>query len=316
MSTPQPSELSMDDSPFHDGERAVQARLGVRERVENLGRRMIRDHLLEEHRELLQKLPYLILGASDLDGRLWASLFAGAPGFIHTPDERTLVISARPGPSDPAGHGLARGTKIALLGIELSTRRRIRVNGTLLDAGSSSFTVRVDQSFGNCPKYIQARTLQRLERAAARSASEGVRLSSSAVELVQRADTFFIASTSVRPPASHTLASDPRAGFDVSHRGGRPGFVLVSRDGDATRLIWPEYRGNFLFNTLGNLVLNPRAGLLFIDFRSGTTLSLTGHAEVIWSQSAEAEVRFEVESGVLIENAFPFTASEADPAQS
>ena len=144
-------------SPFHAGEQAIQDRLGVRDRIEPLGRRVIRDHMPDQHRAFFAQLPWLIIGAVDAGGRPWASVLTGAPGFLQAPDPRLLSVRAQPVPGDPLGPALTEGTAIGGLGIEPHTRRRNRINGTITARRADSFDIRVDQSFGNCPQYIQAR---------------------------------------------------------------------------------------------------------------------------------------------------------------
>ncbi len=299
--------------PFHEGERLVQRRAGVRDRIEKIGRIVFRSFMPDEHRELFARLPYLLVGSLDAQGRPWASVLTGRPGFISSPDPCTLRVAARPADGDPLEGNLAVGAPVGLLGIELATRRRNRMNGTIVAASDRGFTVEVGQSFGNCPKYIQARgaltggpdslghtRLLRQEKAA---------LSDEAVVLIRGADTFFIATAA------------PGAGVDVSHRGGRKGFVRVSAEDSGTVLTSPDFVGNFFFNTLGNLALNPRAGLVFIDFDAGETLSITGEAEVIWEGAelrafvgAQRLLRFRVREGVVIAGALPPRWSVAQAA--
>jgi predicted pyridoxine 5'-phosphate oxidase superfamily flavin-nucleotide-binding protein len=306
--------------PFHEGERLVQQRAGARDRIEKIGRIVFRSFMPDEHRELFAKLPYLLVGSLDARGRPWASVLTGSPGFVSSPDPRTLRIAARAPVGDPLAGNLAVGAPVGLLGIELATRRRNRMNGAIVAASDGEFTVEVGQSFGNCPKYIQAREPPaggvewtgeaRLLR------SEGATLSAEAVALIRGADTFFIASA-----AHGARGGDRVAGLDVSHRGGRPGFVRVTEDDGGTVLTSPDFLGNFFFNTLGNLAINPRAGLLFIDFDSGETLSLTGEAEVIWDGAelkafagAQRLLQFRVREGVAIAGALPPRWSAADAA--
>ncbi|XXV04071.1 pyridoxamine 5'-phosphate oxidase family protein [Sorangium sp. So ce1335] len=298
-------------SPYHPGEMAVQARAGARERAEKAGRRVIRDFMPDQHRELFTRLPFLLVGGLDAQRRPWASILAGRPGFVASPDPRTLAVSARPGAGDPLGAHLVAGAPVGLLGIQLETRRRNRVNGTIVEAGDGGFVVEVGQSFGNCPQYIQAREpvfVRAPEAAAPRPArAEGPALSAGAAALVRGADTFFIATAA---PAAR--GGDAIEGADVSHRGGRPGFVRVAEEDGRTVLTSPDFAGNSSFNTLGNLALNPRAGVLFVDFASGGLLSLTGEAEVLWDgpelaafAGAQRLVRFHVAEGVWIEDAVP-----------
>jgi uncharacterized protein len=310
-----------DDSPFHPGERALQQRAGVRRRLEQVGQKVIRDFMPGEHRELFAKLPFLIVGGLDAERRPWASTLVGHPGFIAAPDPWTLRIDARAGFGDPVAPGIVPGAAVGLLGIELPTRRRNRVNGTIVAADPSGFMVRVQQSFGNCPKYIQARAPTFVAEpstvAAPRPAHpEGAILSAAAQALVRRADTFFIATFS--PVAGGGRAGDD---VDVSHRGGKPGFVRVTEEDGRTVLTAPDFSGNFYFMTLGNIALEPRAGLLFIDFASGDLLTLTGEAEIVWDgpeveafAGAQRLLRFRVGAGVRIDNAVPLRWSPAEPA--
>lgn len=281
-------------SPFHSGEQAVQDRAGVRERAEVIGQRGIRSYMPEQHREFFAQLPFIVLGALDETGQPWATLLVGPKGFVHAPDERTLQIHALPDAEDPLAGALRVGSAVGLLGIELETRRRNRVNGPLLQVERDGLRIGVAQSFGNCPKYIQARSLEMQPPLGAPPAAQSANaLNDKDIALVRSADTFFIA-THAAP-----VENQGPGGTDVSHRGGKPGFVRV--DGRTT-LLWPDFAGNSFFNTLGNLQLNPRAGLLFPDFISGDLLHLAGRGEVIWEAEeldafagAERLVRFHVE---------------------
>jgi len=258
-------------SPFHAGELAVQTRVGVRDKVAVAGLRMIRDAMPQQHRELFAKLPTLVVGSRDAQGRPWASMLAGRPGFIESPGERRLRIGALPAAGDPLARHIAVGAALGLLGIEPQTRRRNRMNGTVLDVDAAGFTVGVEQSFGNCPQYIQAREPQWVDAPAPTLAEDlAGGLHAAAQALVRRADTLFIASAAP-------------AGVDVSHRGGLPGFVRLSHDtSGASVLSIPDYRGNNMFNTLGNIAAHPHAGLLFFDPASGDLLHLSGRAQIVW----------------------------------
>lgn len=296
---------------FHAGERRMQELAGARDRMAAVGARVIRDHMPDQHRELFGKLPYAAIGSMDASGRPWASLLVGEPGFMATPDPRTMVIAARPAPGDPLAANLAPGAPLALLGIELHTRRRNRMNGHVAALEDGRIAIRVEQSFGNCPKYIQAREARPgtpPEPSASRAPQpEAPLLSAAAAAMVRQADTFFIASASAAAGNG-----GPPEGVDVSHRGGKPGFVrLVEEDGRHV-LTAPDFPGNLFFNTLGNLLLNPCAGLLFADFERGDLLLLTGAAEVVRESpeiarfaGAERLLRFEPAAGVLLPGALP-----------
>ena len=297
-------------SPFHSGELAVQARAGSRERMAQIGRRVIRSAMPLQHREFFALLPFVVLGAVDDAGQPWATLLAGpAAGFVTSPDDTHLRVDALPPDGDPLRPLLQDDAPLALLGIELPTRRRNRANGRVVDAGTAGFGLHVLQSFGNCPKYIQRRELQQRAETLPGATRRAHRLDADAVELMRRADTFFI--------ATHAAGGGPAAGSDVSHRGGRPGFVRASDDGLA--LTWPDLPGNTYFNTLGNLVVEPRAGLVFPDFASGDLLHVAGRAEIVWdgpelAQIAGAErlVRLYVDQVVYRRAALPLRWSQTE----
>ena len=307
-----------ESSPYHPGEMAVQERAGARALAERVGRRVIRDHLTEQHRAFFATLPYVFMGCLDGQGRPWASVLSGAAGFLQSPDPQQLLVAALPLPGDPATDALRVGSPIAFLGIELHTRRRNRLTGKIVTREARGFTFRVDQTFGNCPQYIQARAPEACPPPARPSVRAlGSRLDDAATAIVARCDTLFIASAS--PGAG---ADDPVEGADVNHRGGRPGFVRVETVEGRSVLTFPDFRGNSAFNTLGNITLNPRAGLLFIDFSTGDLVTLTGQADVIWDGPdlqgfirAERLVRVRVEEAYRLVAALPWrwTAPEQAP---
>jgi len=293
------------NNTVHPGEREVQLRAGVHERSSYVMQHVIRDAMPEQHAELFEKLPTLLVGSLDAQRRPWASVLAGKPGFVRAPNAQHLVIHALPGTGDP--WSLHIDQPLGLLGLEPHTRRRNRMNGTVVAIEARGFAVEVDQSFGNCPKYIQAREPRWVDRGVPPPVHvEHAQLSAAARRLVSQADTLFIASAA--PQARGHAGAD---GVDVSHRGGLPGFVQVSNNADrATVLTIPDYRGNNFFNTLGNLAAHPYAGLLFIDHDSGDLLHLTGRTEIVWGeQDGQREIRFTVDEGRLRERALPLSWS-------
>ncbi|HXJ33325.1 MAG TPA: pyridoxamine 5'-phosphate oxidase family protein [Candidatus Eisenbacteria bacterium] len=253
---------------FHPGEIAVQERVGVRYGAEKVGRG-IDDEVPPAAAHFLAQRYSLYVGSLDAAARPWASQLVGPPGFVTTVDPRTVRIDAAPAPGDPLGENLRANAQVGLLAIDLVTRRRYRVNGTATIAPGGSIEVAVVQALGNCPKYIQVREpvgvseaqsdASRVTRTATLSAAQRTR--------IERADTFFLATAS------------PDAGTDVSHRGGRPGFV---RTIDERTLLWPDYQGNMMFMSLGNIEAYPHAGALFVDFENGDVLQMTGTATIDW----------------------------------
>jgi predicted pyridoxine 5'-phosphate oxidase superfamily flavin-nucleotide-binding protein len=279
--------------PFHEDERAAQTLAGV-----GAGRAAVRSFMPDQHRAFFALLPYLFTATLDDAGWPIASVLWGEAGFVTSPSPTTLLIAALPAAEDPAAAGFVAGSGIGLLGLDMSNRRRNRANGRIVSV-DPGLIVQVAQSFGNCPQYIQTRSPQR--HAPSAVALERLdRLDDAARAKICASDTFFVASRS-----RQDIGAD--GGLDTSHRGGRPGFVGVQGD----TLIIPDFRGNRYFNTLGNLLGEPRAGLLFIDFATGDILQLQGRVSIDWHPpaapaGAERLWRVEIERGWRRRGAFPF----------
>lgn len=273
--------------PFHPDELDAQVRAGHAPRAGG-----IRKFMPDQHRSFFELLPYLFVAVTDADGWPLATMLTGQAGFVHSPDPVTLRVDAIPDSVDPAAGAIVRGQEIGILGLDLSTRRRNRANGHIIDVDRHGFTVAVRQSFGNCAKYIQRRGSHDARYAAARI-DRLAGIDAEARALIFRADTFFVASRS-------RAEAQAMGGLDMSHRGGRPGFVQIEGD----RLAIPDFPGNRFYNTLGNLLGDPRGALLFLDFESGEMLQLQGLVTIDWNADAarafggaERLWRFEVVRG-------------------
>ncbi|AOI61159.1 pyridoxamine 5'-phosphate oxidase family protein [Burkholderia diffusa] len=304
----------LDVAPFHAGELAVQQRAGVTEAADTAGRRGIRRFMPDQHRAFFAQLPFFVLGGVDAHGQPWATLRVGTPGFVTTPDARTLRIDGDALPGDPLAGAWQPGAPLGGLGIEFDTRRRNRVNGVVRAADDGGLTIAVEQSFGNCAKYIQGRKPVFVAREAGAAGVSAVsdRLSDADRALLAQADTFFVAS------ANTSADAGAARGADVSHRGGMPGFVRVD---DAHTLTTPDFSGNRFFNTLGNLQHDPRAGLLFVDFDSGDLLYVAARAEIVWDgalvasfDGAQRVVRFHVREVRRMRGVLPFRWSAVERA--
>lgn len=291
-------------SPWHAGELAMQRSVGVAERMDGPGRNFLRKAMPEQHRAFFPMLPFVVLGAVDAKGDVWATVRAERPGFMVSPNPELLDVSLPRDPADPADAGMEDGDAIAMLGIQLETRRRNRLNGVIRRTEAASFGVHVGQSFGNCPQYIQLRSsifVRDPDMATAMLPLHSGQLDDRARRMVESADTFFVASYVDRENGERQV--------DVSHRGGYAGFVRVGADGVLTV---PDFSGNRFFNTLGNFLVNPKAGLVFLDFETGDMLQMTGSVEVLLDSSeiatfqrAERLWRFTPESIVLRPDALP-----------
>ena len=291
-------------SPWHAGELEIQRHAGVLEQMDPVGRKVLRTFMLDQHREFYPMLPFIVIGTVDGDGTPWATIRSGRPGFLQAPDPLTLSIDAASDPDDPAEAGMNDGDPIGLVGVDLITRRRNRMNGTVIRSNSDRFSVAVGQSFGNCPRYIQHRQFSFVRDPAMKRSSEVIvsdRLDAHQRGIIEAADTFFV--------ASYVDLDGEGRHVDVSHRGGRPGFVRVDSDGGLTV---PDFNGNLFFNTLGNFAVNPRAGLLFVDHETGDMLQIAGSVEIILDspeiaafEGAERLWRVMPEKVVLRKDALP-----------
>jgi uncharacterized protein len=266
-----PAEL-LGDAGFHAGELAVQQRAGVRQEAERLTRMLGPAELSGGIAGFLAERTFLVITGHDRSGLLWTSPLLGPPGFLEVRSEVELAVHAAIPAGDPL-HKIAAGQQVGMTAVEFATRRRVRINGTLT-AASDLLTIEVEQAYGNCPQYIQQRLLEPSrdsghDLAAARHAAA---LGEGDAQLVRSADTFFLGTV------------NPERGADASHRGGAAGFVRL--DG-TSRLWWPDYQGNNLFNSLGNLAIDPEAALLFFNFRDGRALQLSGTADVEWDHAGE-----------------------------
>jgi len=291
-------------SPFHAGELDIQARVGV-DMTSSAGG--IRDYMPDQHREFFAQQPFMVFGGVDASGQPWATIRTGDPGFVSSPDARTLRIDSRALPGDPLGPRWQTGAMIGGLGIQPHTRRRNRINGVVTAVAGDAVTLEVTQSFGNCAKYIQARTPEWTGFRARDDTPIPLTHSTLSDEdraLLARADTLFIASMHDAPDAGAAR------GVDVSHRGGMPGFVHVE---DARTFAIPDYAGNRFLNTIGNLVTSPRAGLLFLDFQTGDVLYVAADTEIVWGGSvlnefegAQRVIRFRVRETRRSAGVLPF----------
>lgn len=250
--------------PFHADELRAQSLAGG-----GAGRAPIRPLMPDQHREFFAGLELLFVATLDATGWPVASVVTGRREFIASPDAATLGIAAHPATDDPAAAGWAAGRDIGALGLDFTNRRRNRVNGRLV-ATANGLAVRVAQSFGNCPQYIQTRVPRAVDRPP-RPVESATALDDEARSLIVSSDTFFVASR-----ARAELGD--LGGLDLSHRGGRPGFVGVH----GNTLAIPDFRGNRFYNTLGNLLGDDRAGLLFVDFARGDLLQVQGRATIDW----------------------------------
>ncbi|RAK97756.1 putative oxidoreductase, FAD-binding [Aspergillus ibericus CBS 121593] len=252
---------------------------------------------------LLRTAPLLAIGSLDQEGRPWSTVWGGEAGFANPITQSTIEVNTPVDTSyDPVVrillHDFANdptatsGNQKIWSGliVDLETRRRAKLHGKgisgsldpadqeeipgLGHTGTAHLTVHIDASLGNCPKYLnKKRIIPTLP--APKLISNSPQLSSEGVSLLDRADCLFVSS-------SHGSID-----MDTNIRGGPPGFVrLVSNEPSGAVFAYPEYSGNRLYQTLGNLQANPLAGYVFPDFDNGAALYITGQTQILIGKDA------------------------------
>ncbi|KAK1498568.1 oxidoreductase FAD-binding domain-containing protein [Colletotrichum tamarilloi] len=262
------------------------------------------------------------------------------------------------------GRGPGGGKLVSGLAIDLTTRDRVKFGGRMVAGAvtvpsdgiaaaedrSSSFSsevqiaVHVEESLGNCPKYLNKKdVIPRASLVKGRVERE-LPLSEEAVKVVRGADMLFLTS-------GHEEGGDDGgsgSSMDTNHRGGSRGFVRVARnDEGGVEIMYPEFSGNRLYQTLGNLKLNPLVGIAIPDFETSDVLyvsitqflpgltwnledyeantwrwaKLTGSASILVGQDAAAylprtklAVKITVSAAVFVQSGLPFSGTPLEPS--
>jgi len=287
---------------FHSGELYFQKNSGMEEKVAQLAQRLLHKKMTRQHQEFFSQLNMLFVGSVDETGQPWASVLSKRPGFIQVINENTISLQSKPLDGDPLKQNLLPNNHLGFLGLEMHTRRRNRLDGTLVSNNDNEIVIHIDNAFGNCPKYIQARKIKTVERTCPTKIERVEFFDKKIQSIISTADTFFLASYYSQP--------DHR-GADISHRGGSLGFIHIADD---KTLVFDDYDGNNLFMTLGNLHSNPVAGLLFIDFETGDTLQLACHTEIIETSNNNfaRQIRLTLKFGWFIQHALSIESQFID----
>ncbi|KAH7069670.1 hypothetical protein BKA63DRAFT_519400 [Paraphoma chrysanthemicola] len=288
---------------------------------------------------MLQRGSLLALGTLDSQSRPWTTLLGGSPGFSEALGggfigTRTLVD----GVNDPVVQALVGdaangemlqpedgGKLLAGLATDLMTRKRVKIGGKMV-AGTMKETdveilgtdvegpptkqhqvqlvTRIDQSLGNCPKYLNQYEM-RPALVEAKLVATGSALSDEGRALINKSDMFFL-----------TTSADED--MDVNHRGGPIGFVRVTAE---NQIVYPEYSGNRLYQSLGNLLINPKIGITFPDYESGDVLYVTGTSQVLVGGDAAAvlpgsnlAVQITIDEARFVQRGLPFRGTRRLPS--
>ena len=269
---------------WHHGELTAQKRVGTEQRMAEVGPKFIRELMPQQHRDFFESLTMMFIGYTNFQSQTCASVLFGEPGFVSSPDPSELIINLQYSIGDFTNQSVNIGDRMGLLGLEFHSKRRNRINVIVTDINQKNMTVKVLQSFGNCPKYIQPKTwtfnaeYQRFPLITEVALSTKISIDKTIKQMITNADTFFIASCFDDGERLNNR------GTDISHRGGDAGFVEVNESG---QLLVEDYYGNGFFNTIGNLLLNPVASLLFFDTQLGHAIQLTVSAEIGWNDDQD-----------------------------
>ncbi|CAG8951235.1 hypothetical protein HYFRA_00007982 [Hymenoscyphus fraxineus] len=280
-----------EEFPFHDGEKTMHKLLQIPMRDNPT-----QPFLTPYAANTLTRSPILALGALDSKGRHWTSLWGGEAGFSRPVAQGVIGMKTIINQSyDPVAEILLEGRHdgevvkaegagkmVGMLAIDLETRSRVKLYGRMVAGalqgteegiGHVQLVVKIEQSLGNCPKYLNKKHILPSIPQPKLVTSE-LPLPQAALDLVSKSDLFFISS------------SNQEADMDTNHRGGPAGFVRILQTEKGTSLVYPEYSGNRLYQTLGNLITTPQAGLVFPDFETGDVLYVTGNTEILAGKSA------------------------------
>ncbi len=260
---------------FHKGELEVQQKMNVQNIAVKVGN-SINHQIIGGAIPFIESQSTFVVNSEDDQGNHWTSLLVGTLGFIHVPTNSTFEINIDALASDKHDvffENIKHQKNIGCIFIELASTKRYRVNGIVTKITSSKIFIRVTEAYPNCPKYIQQRGINNVLSTQKPLQTVDKKLPTHLIELIKNSDTFFIGSG----------VDDKK---DASHRGGKTGFIEVL---NPKTLKIPEYVGNSLYNTLGNIAINPNTGLLFIDFSNNSVLQLNGKATILYHQNSEKD---------------------------
>ena len=254
--------------PFHQGELDMQQLAGERHKSAIAGR-MIQETVPPGALRFLRQQSMIWIGIEDSSNLPWAFPLFGSPGFVNPNKGERIEIELSENTLIPEKWRslLYIGKFIGCLAIELSSRRRLRLNGVIKAINQQKLYIEIQQAYPNCPKYIRKRELlSRPNECVFRCLSSGTVLNEELSDIIRQSDTAFIASIGPN-------------GADVSHRGGPAGFINVDA---MNKITVPDYTGNGLFNSLGNFRINPSGGLTIVKFNQGYFLQLAGKINLLF----------------------------------
>ncbi|QFT74840.1 pyridoxamine 5'-phosphate oxidase family protein [Ruegeria sp. THAF33] len=293
----------------HKGELLLQERRNTPKELRAAIPQYISSDMPQQHADFFAGLPYLPLATLDQQGRPWVSLLVTAseddPTLgIKQGGRNTTDVVAETSPFDPFARAFQQSAMpadqrrlFAGVGIDFRNRRRNKIAGAIgvasvEDSGKLRLRLISDQHLGNCPKYITVREVTHVQRTAEllhdSFDTRTEALPEIAKAVVDQSSTVFLAT---KYTAVDNVA-DTQSDMGVNHRGGAPGFVRLYEEQDGeqitTYLVLPDHSGNRFYQSLGNIETDPQVGLVFPDFTTGDVLYITGEAENLADDEAEA----------------------------
>lgn len=255
---------------FHEGEVAIQQEAGVdSDAFEAMAQRSMTPGLSTREAAFIEERTFGVATTVDRAGRPWSSPLFGAEGRQLFAVHDAINLSVRPEhvSGDPMLANVSDTSHLGVLFFDPSYRRRIKSIGQAT-VSDGTFQYRLTRNFGICNKYIYKRDHVVAESESPATEPPGISsptLDEESIAQLRATDTTFLASF-------HEVN-----GADPTHRGGPAGFVSVL---DPSTLSMPDYMGNGMFNTLGNLRIDDRVGFMTVDFQTGRTLHVTGRGLV------------------------------------
>lgn len=329
--------IHLERTAFHPGETAIHALLHIPPHRSN----PTQAGLPARFASRVAASPLVAFGTLDDDGMPWTTVWGGEAGFATPLENGVLAVqSVVDAEDDPVAKSLfgthaegrlndepyhitreelegGGGRVMAGLSIDLATRDRVKLGGRLVaskvdltaeeDVARVQMAMLVEESLGNCPKYLNKKNIYP-HIPFPRLISDTLPLPPEAMGLLDKADLFFLSSTD-----GHSM--------DTNHRGGPPGFLRVISNNaeNGTQLIYPEYSGNRLYQTLGNMHERPLAGICVPDFATGDVLYLTGETKILVGDDAarllphtKLAVKIHVTAARFVRDGLPFRGEVVD----
>lgn len=251
-------------SVYHDGEKYIQEQMGVTAKANSLSS-MIHNDIPIAAAQFLATLDFCVITFSINNKELHNSIVFGFESFIKILNTKEMLIDLENKSFIPKDIYENEKISIGFIGLDFENRMRIRINGTG-KIEDNKLHLYINEVYSNCPKYINDReTIGKLDFLNDSNLTKYTTLENDCKKILSHADTFFLSSI------------HENNGADISHKGGEKGFLRVI---SPKILEFEDFQGNNMYNTLGNIHINPNVSIILIDFTSNDILHITGIATI------------------------------------